>query len=58
MEQELADKHGHVLMRGRGVTAAQQIFSLPGEGSNPSGPIAKTRDQGVSGSTLGSYPSR
>lgn len=38
MEQELADKRGHALTRGRGVTAAQQTFNLPGGGSNPSGP--------------------
>ena len=39
MEQELTGKHGHFLIRGRGVTAAQQTFNLPGGGSNPSGPI-------------------
>ncbi len=40
MELELADKRIHVLIRGRGVTAAQQTFNLPGEGSNPSAPTA------------------
>ena len=39
MEQEVSYKRGHALNRGRGVTAAQQIFNLPGGGSNPSGPI-------------------
>lgn len=39
MEQELAYKRRHGLTRGRGVTAAQQTFNLPGGGSNPSGPI-------------------
>ena len=87
MEQELANKRNYILIRGRGVTAAQQTFNLPGGGSNPSGPIdcracsstvragslsgpddgstpprptdkRERRDQGVSGSTLGSYPSK
>ena len=44
-------KRIHVLIRGRGVTAAQQTFNLQGEGSSPSGP---NRDQGVSGSMPGS----
>ena len=35
MEQEDADKRSHVLIGGRGVTAAQQIFNLPDGGSNP-----------------------
>ncbi len=39
MELDLTDKRGHALTRGRGVTAAQQTFNLPGGGSNPSGPI-------------------
>lgn len=39
MEQTLSGKRCHVLIRGRGVTAAQQTFNLPGGGSNPSGPI-------------------
>jgi hypothetical protein len=39
MEQELSGKRGHALIRGRGVTAAQQTFNLSGGGSNPSGPI-------------------
>ena len=39
MEQELSYKRGHAHNRGRGVTAAQQTFDLPGGGSNPSGPI-------------------
>ncbi len=39
MEQELTNKRNHVLIRGRGVTAAQQTFNLPGGGSNPPGPI-------------------
>lgn len=38
MEQELTQKQNHVLIRGRGVTAAQQTFNLPGGGSNPPGP--------------------
>ena len=38
MEPDLTDKRGHALTRGRGVTAAQQTFNLPGGGSNPSGP--------------------
>lgn len=38
MELDLTDKRGHALTRGRGVTAAQQTFNLPGGGSNPSGP--------------------
>ena len=38
MEQDLADKRHHFLTWGRGVTVAQQIFNLPGGGSNPSGP--------------------
>ena len=40
MEQEQTGKRGHVLIRGRGVTAAQQTFNLSGGGSNPSGPTA------------------
>ena len=40
MECDLSGKRGHVLNRGRGVTAAQQTFNLPGGGSNPSGPIS------------------
>ncbi len=40
MEQEESDKRSHVLIRGRGVTAAQQIFNLPGGGSNPPDPTA------------------
>ncbi len=39
MEQELTNKRCHVLIWGRGVTAAQQTFNLSGGGSNPSGPI-------------------
>ena len=39
MQQELSNKRNHFLIRGRGVTAAQQTFNLPGVGSNPSGPI-------------------
>ena len=35
MEQDLSNKRSHVLIRGRGVTAAQQTFNLPGGGSNP-----------------------
>jgi hypothetical protein len=35
MEQELGNKRNHFLIRGRGVTAAQQTFNLPGGGSNP-----------------------
>ncbi len=86
MEQELTNKRIHALDWGRGVTAAQQTFNLPGGGSNPPGPIGswvcsstvragslqgpddgstpprpterKRRDQGVSGSILGSYPSK
>ena len=38
MEQELTDKRHHALEWGRGVTAAQQTFNLPGGGSNPPGP--------------------
>ena len=38
MERDLTNKRNHVLNRGRGVTAAQQTFNLPGGGSNPSGP--------------------
>lgn len=38
MELDLTDKRGHAHTRGRGVTAAQQTFNLPGGGSNPSGP--------------------
>ena len=41
MEQELANKRIHALIRGRGVTAAQQTFNLPGGGSNPPGPIER-----------------
>ncbi len=41
MEQDLTGKRQHALTRGRGVTAAQQIFNLPGGGSNPSGPIRR-----------------
>ena len=37
MDSDLADKRRHVLNRGRGVTAAQQTFNLPGGGSNPPG---------------------
>ena len=40
MEQELSDKRNHVLIRGRGVTAAQQTFNLSGGGSNPPDPTA------------------
>ena len=39
MQQERSDKRFHVLIRGRGVAAAQQTFNLPGGGSNPSDPI-------------------
>jgi hypothetical protein len=39
MQREQRLKRCHALIRGRGVTAAQQTFNLPGEGSNPSGPI-------------------
>ena len=39
MELDLADKRRHVLIRGRGVTAAQRAFNSHGGGSNPSGPI-------------------
>ena len=39
MEQDLSDKRIHVLIRGRGVKAAQQTFNLPGGGSNPPDPI-------------------
>lgn len=38
MDHQLSDKRCHVLVRGRGVTAAQQTFNLPGGGSSPSGP--------------------
>ena len=41
MEQELTNKRNHVLIRGRGVTAAQQTFNLPGGGSNPPGLIER-----------------
>ena len=41
MEKDLSDKRNHVLTRGRGVTAAQQTFNLPGGGSNPSGPTER-----------------
>ena len=41
MEQDLTNKRNHVLIRGRGVTAAQQTFNLAGEGSIPSGPTAE-----------------
>lgn len=58
MNQELQDKRRHVPTRGRGVTAAQRAFTSFSGGSNPPGPIELPRDQGVSGSTLGSYPSR
>ena len=40
MEQELPNKRIHVLIRGRGVKAAQQTFNLPGGGSNPPDPTA------------------
>ena len=40
MEQDLSDKRIHVLIRGRGVKAAQQTFNLPGGGSNPPDPTA------------------
>ena len=35
MKQSEADKRRHVLIRGRGVTAAQRAFTSPGGGSNP-----------------------
>ena len=38
MERDLTHKRNHVLDWGRGVTAAQQTFNLPGGGSNPSDP--------------------
>ena len=41
MEQEHTKKRNHVLIRGRGVTEAQQTFNLPGGGSNPPGPIER-----------------
>ena len=40
MEQDESDKRAHALIRGRGETAAQQIFNLPGGGSNPPDPTA------------------
>lgn len=58
MNQESSGKRRHVPMRGCGVTAAQRAFTSASVGSNPSSPIELPRDQGVSGSTLGSYPSR
>lgn len=36
----MTDKRSHVLVRGRGVTAAWRAFTSPGGGSNPSDPIA------------------
>ena len=39
MEQDLSDKRNHALIRGRGVTAAQQTFNLHGGGSNPPDPM-------------------
>lgn len=39
MQQEFPNKPNYVLIRGRGVTAAQQTFNLRGVGSNPTGPI-------------------
>ena len=39
MERELTNKRNHALEWGRGVTAAQQTFNLPGGGSNPPDPI-------------------
>lgn len=39
MQLDPRQKRFHALGRGRGVTAAQQTFTLYGEGSNPSGPI-------------------
>jgi hypothetical protein len=39
MDQDQFYKRHHALIRGRGVTAAQQTFNLHGVGSNPSGPI-------------------
>ena len=39
MQEVLLSKRGHARIRGRGVTAAQQTFNLPGGGSNPFGPI-------------------
>ena len=41
MEQDLPIKRDYALIRGRGVTAAQQTFNLPGGGSNPPGPIGR-----------------
>ena len=41
MDQDLSNKRSHVLIRGRGVTAAQQTFNLHGEGSNPSVPTER-----------------
>ena len=39
MQQVPSSKRSHARIWGRGVTAAQQTFNLPGGGSNPSGPI-------------------
>ena len=41
MERELTNKRIHALAWGRGVTAAQQTFNLPGGGSNPPDPIER-----------------
>ncbi len=41
MQEILSSKRSRARIRGRGVTAAQQTFNLPGGGSNPSGPIER-----------------
>jgi hypothetical protein len=45
MSQRNRLKRTTSLMRGRGVTEAQQTFNLHGEGSNPSGPILFSRSK-------------
>ena len=43
MEHDFTNKRNHVLIRGRGVTAAQQTFNLHGVGSIPSDPTRRWR---------------
>jgi hypothetical protein len=52
--REMRLKRRHALMRGRGVTAAQQTFNLQGEGSSPSGPISFSCALSNVNSTIGS----